>query len=343
MKIETIVLSEERNVTLTAFIQDIGGEYRNVTKRPAIIVIPGGGYMFCSDREAEPVAFEYLKAGYDAFILRYSVKKDSVWPQPLLDYEEAMEYIKAHAEEWNILADKIAVVGFSAGGHLAASAATLAKNKPAAAILGYPVVNTDVVGCNPTAPELVSKVDKDTSPCFIFGSRTDNVVLIQNILPFIAALAENGISFENHFYAYGPHGFSTADPSIQASDTHMASRVRNWVPDSISWLRDMLGDFGEGCMKRPACKPRITDDGEAWLSLDCTIARIFGNPEAKIVLKDALAELEEKIVPFEPGMSFNLMMQILGKMTMRNILVEYHIAMDQFDELDEKLGKIPNI
>ena len=70
MFIEKIVLSKERNVTLTAMIQDVGGEYRTVTERPGIIVIPGGGYSFCSDREAEPVAMAFLNAGFDAFILR---------------------------------------------------------------------------------------------------------------------------------------------------------------------------------------------------------------------------------------------------------------------------------
>ena len=78
MFIEKIVLSKERNVTLTAMIQDVGGEYRTVTERPGIIVIPGGGYSFCSDREAEPVAMAFLNAGFDAFILRYSVGSGSV-------------------------------------------------------------------------------------------------------------------------------------------------------------------------------------------------------------------------------------------------------------------------
>lgn len=77
----------------------------------------------------------YLKAGYDAFILRYSVGENHKWPEPLEDYEDAMEYIANHAEEWNVLADKIAVVGFSAGGHLAGAAATIAKHKPAAVYL----------------------------------------------------------------------------------------------------------------------------------------------------------------------------------------------------------------
>ena len=86
MKTERIVLSAERSVTLDLFLQEVGGEFRHIEKRPAVLVIPGGGYAMCSDREADPVALAYAKAGYQAFILRYSVGKDATWPQPLEDY-----------------------------------------------------------------------------------------------------------------------------------------------------------------------------------------------------------------------------------------------------------------
>ncbi len=99
MKTIEVTLNEKRNVRLTAFIQDVGKEYRNITKRPGVLVIPGGGYMFCSDREAEPVALAYLNAGYDAFILRYTTNEVGSWPDPLQDYEDAMEYIINHADE----------------------------------------------------------------------------------------------------------------------------------------------------------------------------------------------------------------------------------------------------
>ena len=69
--------------------------------------------------------------------MRYSIKEDAKWPNPLEDYEEAMELIRSKSEEWNVYEDKIALIGFSAGGHLAASAATMSINRPNAAILGY--------------------------------------------------------------------------------------------------------------------------------------------------------------------------------------------------------------
>ena len=97
MLYKTIVLNRKRHVSLTVMVQDVGGEFRGVTARPAVLILPGGGYMFCSDREAEPVAMPYLKAGFQAFILRYSLREDSAWPQPLRDYEQAMTLIREHA------------------------------------------------------------------------------------------------------------------------------------------------------------------------------------------------------------------------------------------------------
>jgi acetyl esterase/lipase len=343
MRMETFVLNEERQVTLTAYLQEVGGEYRTVTRRPGILILPGGGYSFCSDREADPVAFPFLKAGYDAFILHYSVKEAAKWPQPLKDYDQAMEFMLAHAKEWHLLPDKIAVIGFSAGGHLAGAAATMADHRPAAAILGYPVLNEDVKGCLDSAPSVIPYVDEKTCPCFIFATRTDTVVPIQNTIDMAAALNRSGISFEIHIYAYGPHGFSTADHSVQNRNTIIADRVKNWVEDSIGWLRDMLGDFGDGGMTKPVCKPHVTDDGEAWLSLDCTISRLFGNPEARKILAPVIAQMKEKIEPFAPELTFEAMMQILGNMKLRDLLSEREIAVADFDRLDEQLGKVPNI
>lgn len=344
MIFERIVLNKERNVTLDAYIQDVGGEYRFVTARPAIIVIPGGGYQFCSDREAEPVAMQFLAAGFDAFILRYSTGPDAVWPNPLNDYEAAYDMILARADEWNIMKGKIAVIGFSAGGHLAAAAATMAKHRPAAAILGYPVIREDTAHeCEESAPGICGHVDENTCPCFLFASRTDNIVPIQNTLDMMNALNSYQIAFECHIYAYGPHGYSTGDSSIQASSTIMPERASDWVKDSVRWLRDVMGDFDETGLSAPACRFRVSDDGLAWLSLDCTIGRIFGNPEAKRELAPLIAEMKEKIEPFSPEMTFEDMMQHLSKMTLRDLLSERQIWLDRFDNIDKLLKAVPNI
>lgn len=344
MKCELIQLNKERNVTLTAYVTETEGEYRNVTARPAVIVIPGGGYQFCSDREADPVAMPFLAAGYDVFILRYSVGENAVWPTPLNDYDEAYEYIISRADEWKVMKDKIAVIGFSAGGHLAAAAATMAKHRPQAAILGYPVIREDTVQeCEKTAPGIPEHVSYDTCPCFIFATRTDSVVPIQNTIDMLNALNQYQVSFECHIYSHGPHGFSTGDSSVQGVDTIIAGRARDWVEDSIKWLRDVMGEFGNDGLTKPVCKAHVSEDGNAWLSLDCSISRIFGNPEAVRRLQPLIADMKEKIPPFAPGMTFDDMMQTLGKMLLRDLLVERNIWTDRLDELDALLSEVPNI
>ena len=344
MRSEVFVLHEDRNVTLTAYLLDVGGEFRYVSARPAIVVIPGGGYQFCSDREADPIAMPYLAAGYDVFILRYSIGENAVWPTPLNDYDEAMEFIQSRADEWHILKDKIAVIGFSAGGHLAASAATMAKHRPAAAILGYPVIREDTAQeCEKTAPGIADAVDGDTCPCFIFATRTDSVVPIQNTLDMLEALNRHQIAFETHIYAYGPHGFSTNDSSVQPADTVIPKRAGDWVDDSIAWLRDVMGDFDSDGLTEPVCRRKVSGDGDQWLSVDCTLGRIFGNPKALAATGALLKDMKATIKPFTPEMTFEDMLHKLKGMTLRDLLVERGIWTDRLGELDGILKKIPNI
>lgn len=341
MRREVITLKEDRGVTLTAYLQEVGGEFRNIDRRPAILVLPGGGYQFCSDREADPVAFPYLKAGYQVFILRYSLKQEAVWPQPLEDYEQAMELIADRAEEWKLYPDKIAVIGFSAGGHLAAAAATMGKKRPAAAILGYAVLNEDVKGCNRSAPGLIGQVDDKTPPCFLFASRTDNVVPIDNSLEFMSALSRKGISFECHIYAYGPHGFSTCDSSVQAKETEMCDRIPHWVEDSLGWLRDVLGDFGPKGLEEPACKARINGDREDYLSVDCTLGKLLGDAGARAVLEPLLQEARRGM-PEGAEESSEDMAGLAQNMKLRDALGFANVPGAMIDQLNDQLKKLPN-
>lgn len=349
MQKEFLVLNEERNVTLTAYLEEVGGEFRTISKRPAILVLPGGGYQMCSDREADPVAFPYLKAGYQVFILRYSVQKNAVWPTPLEDYDMAMDLIKSKADEWNLYPDKIAVIGFSAGGHLAGAAATMAKNRPAAAILGYAVLNADVKGCNKSAPSLIEEVDDLTCPCFLFASRTDNVVPIANSIDFMKALDEHDISFESHIYAYGPHGFSTCDSSVQDKDTYMCDRIPQWVADSLGWLKDVMGDFCAEGMTEPACKRLVCGDREAFLSVDCTMGCLMANPKAQEILGGVLGSMmggaaggEESENPMAQSMDPEMIQTMVKRMKLRDALSFGNAPKEVVDQLDAQLRQIPN-
>lgn len=342
MYTETITLNAERNVTLTAYIQQTGGEFLSVTKRPAVLVLPGGGYEYCSDREADPVALVYANAGYHTFVLRYSVKEHATWPNPLDDYEQAMELIKSKAEEWTVCADKIAVIGFSAGGHLAAAAATMAKNKPAAAILGYAVCGNDVKACVANAPDTIAAVDCDTPPCFLFATRNDNVVAVQNTVDFMQALNATGVTYESHIYAYGRHGYATGDPTLQnMNPAIMCRRIPNWVDDSIGFLTDVLGAFGPDGCEAPVCNGHINDDHKEFLSIDCSIGLLLENEASNQVLM----QLWEQLVAQNPAaeeLTAGVNAGLLGGMKFSDALDFFQLPEEMRAQINGALNQIPN-
>ncbi len=288
MKTLEHIFSAEHGVRLTAYIQDTSKEYAGITSRPAVLVIPGGGYSMCSDREADCVAMGYLNAGFHAFVLRYSLQQTAGWPAPLNDYENAMEYILAHAEEWTVDPTRIAVCGFSAGGHLAASAATMAQHRPAAAILGYPVIRQDISNaCAPGIPAPLDYVDEHTCPCFLFAARDDECVPVISSIDFQNALYRYGIQFEAHIYARGNHGYTIGRKPLTGEDL----RAARWMQDSIDWLGELWGTLsGNGCTA-PLLSPRANHDHrDEKLDFSCTWAYVDAIPEAKPFM-DKMREL----------------------------------------------------
>lgn len=331
MRTEFMVLNEERKVSLSAYLLSVGGEFAGVTQRPAVLIIPGGGYHFCSEREADPVAFPYLKAGYHAFILRYSLNGQAAWPHPLEDYEQAMTLIRQHAEDWHIAADRIAVVGFSAGGHLAACAATMSVHRPNAAILGYPVIDGECVhDYLPSAPDVPSAVDSHTCPCFVFATRTDNLVPVKNAVHLIDALCAHDIAFESHIYANGPHGLTTGDPSL--SDPHRSSRYPHWVEDSIGWLADVMGGIGPGGLTPPRFGAKINGNREKTLNLDCTMQYLMAHPQGKVLLEEILQGGQNKAPSAAAGV-----------ITLRNSLQYSGLDEKTIQEIEKRLMAIENV
>ncbi len=348
MEVKNIVLNAERNVKLTAYLQEVEGEFAGIGRRPAIMILPGGGYSMCSDREADPVTFPYLKAGYQAFILRYSVGKHAVWPAPLNDYEEAMAMIRRNADEWHVLEDKIAVIGFSAGGHLAACAATMSVNRPNAAILGYPVIEGETARVwQETAPDVIGAVDYTTCPCFVFATRTDNVVPVQNSVHFIDALVKNEIAFESHIYSNGPHGFSTCDSSVQVESGQLCNRVPHWVGDSIEWLKDIFGDFGPAGMKPPRFGSKLNGNHDETLNIDCTIGYLMTKPSVAGMLENMLktgesAEQDQKSEGMAKEMDSSTMQMLVRNMTLRQTLEFGNVPEEALKQIDDQLRKIGN-
>lgn len=327
-----LTLNEARNVTLTAYLLEPEKDIFLDRSRPAVLIIPGGAYRYCSDREADPVAMVYLKAGFHAFILRYSVMEHAVWPNPLEDFEQAMVQIRENAAEWAVCPDKIAVVGFSAGGHLAACAATMAKNRPNAAILGYAATLPGLSSISPGAPAPVDFVDRRTCPCFLFSSRTDNVVPVNNSLEFMNALYRYGITFESHIYGYGPHGFSTCEPSIQNQDG-LCARTQAWCADSVGWLKDLFGDFSGAEMTPPRMSAKLPGDWAETLSADCTIGHLMEHP--------ACAGLFSQLHPEEfEKQGFPL--AALKTLTLRQALGALSTPKEKVAVIDASLRQIPN-
>lgn len=238
MKIERIVLNEERNVTLTAYIPDVSKEMPNMKIKPGILFLPGGGYSMCSDREAEPIAFEFIAKGYNAFILRYSLNEHSVFPTPLNDAEEALSIIRNNADSWCTDPSKIAVCGFSAGGHLAAALSTIGKVKPDACILGYPCILERIgkILAQPI-PGLESEVTPQTPPTFIASASDDDVVPIENSIEYAKALNANNVPFEMHIFARGGHGFSTSTDVVTVEERRdFVKDTKCWIDMCLKWL-----------------------------------------------------------------------------------------------------------
>lgn len=238
-------------------------------KRPCMIVCPGGGYHYCSEREAEPIGVHFLPEGYNVFVLSYSVAPHR-FPSQLREIAALMELIFRNADAWNCDTGRIAIIGFSAGGHLAChysnafSCPEVREVFPEskgvqAAILSYPVISADpafshrgsfrhLTGREEPTPEDLEKfsceklVTEQTPPTFVWHTADDTCVPVKNSLVYAQALAEKGVPFALHIYPWGEHGFSTADlqtnkPEEMTPENLLASA---WLPDVKEWLKTVL-------------------------------------------------------------------------------------------------------
>ena len=256
---------------------------------------------------------------------------------PVMDFDAAMEYIISKADEWNLYPDKIAVVGFSAGGHLAACAASMAKHRPNAAILGYPVIDKETAtGFLPSAPDAADAVDKDTCPCFIFAGRADTTVPVSNSLKMMTALMKYDISYESHIYAYARHGFGICNRTRGFEDTDFCNRVPRWVDDSIEWLKDMLGDFGDGKMTEPKWNRLVNGNHEAFCNMECTVGHIMQNENAMEVLSPYFQTFLDAFHAEEVPGSFQ-------GLYLREFLGMCQVSGEKFGEIEKVLSTIPNI
>lgn len=254
-------------VTVESYIH---GDYAelNIGKRKAMIVCPGGGYGFLSDREAEPIALKFFAEGFNTFILRYSVGAKASNFNPLCELLNTIKYIRTNSEEYRIIEDRIFVIGFSAGAHLACSAATLydipeieervgsdrAICRPDGVILGYPVIDAgeythfwsiqNVSGhAEPTKEDvdlfsLHKHVKPTTPPAFLWHTADDGAVPSENSLLFALAMRKNKVPVELHLYPTGNHGLALCNKETWSGyESHVMPYVEGWINLAINWAQ----------------------------------------------------------------------------------------------------------
>ncbi len=273
MRSETIFLREDdSDIKMQTFVHDdaTGACGR---KRGAMVVLAGGGYLFlANDREGEPVALNYFAAGYNCFLVNYSVDQKSAFPRPVQDVSKAIVHIRRNAEQYNIDPERIYVIGFSAGGHLAASIGTFwaedwarsgedmefGENKPAAVLTCYPVITGEnnirhqhsimrilgyPIGLEDPDREGLDRysiekhINENTVPAFIWHTFEDTCVPVENSLLYASALRAAGVHFEMHIYPKGDHGFALANKETWWGAEHLDNpHVATWFADSLEFL-----------------------------------------------------------------------------------------------------------
>lgn len=211
----------------------------------AVLICPGGGYVGVSViKEGSEIAQWFNKLGVTAFVLYYRMPNGH-YEISLEDAQTAMKYIRKHAKEYGINKKKVGVMGFSAGGHLAATLETqyTRSTKPNFAILGYPVITMDksfthlgsrehLIGKNPSE-KLIKKysselnINKHTSPTFLFQAKDDGAVPVKNSQIFYDNLIKNNVPAEIHLYEKGGHGFGMRPKGIDSD---------NWSEALKTWL-----------------------------------------------------------------------------------------------------------
>jgi len=245
--------------TITPYFAD-----KDKANGTAVIICPGGGYIGLSiDNEGWSIAKAFNKIGVTAFVLKYRLPSDSIMIDktigPLQDAQRAVQLVRENATKWNINPDRIGIIGFSAGGHLASTALThfdkvVIANKdnisvrPDFGILLYPVITfgpeghvgsrENLIGKNPTQAQIdyysnEKQVTPNTPPTFLVQAEDDDEVPVENSLMFYHAMVKNKVKGEIHIYQAGGHGFGLDNSTTK---DEWFSRLTNWM-DANGWLK----------------------------------------------------------------------------------------------------------
>lgn len=254
---------------ISAYIPENSEEININKKRETIIICPGGGYEFTSDREAEPIALKFVAQGFNAVVIRYSIAPVR-YPTALLELAETVRYVREKEKEWNVDTEKVIVCGFSAGGHLAGSLGVLWNNeiiekyldikneevKPNAMILCYPVISSGEFAHKGSFDSLLGEkeaeisrenlyleklVSIETPKTFLWHTFDDGTVPVQNSLLFSNALASNKVQFELHIYPSGVHGLGLCEEitAMNGRSEHINSHIASWFNLACQWIKTL--------------------------------------------------------------------------------------------------------
>ena len=230
----------------------------------SVIICPGGGYAgLAIEKEGNDVARRLNEMGITAFVLKYRLPNDQSQPDksiaPLLDAQQALRFVRQQAAKYSLNPERIGLMGFSAGGHLAAWAGTSFARpvddnagpesvRPAFLVLLYPVISfsdslkhggsrDNLLGKNPSAERVRQysnelQVTARTPPAFLVHTQDDNVVPVNNSIVFYQACLRHGVPAELHLYPRGGHGFGLNNTT---TPDRWTDRLRNWL-DANGWL-----------------------------------------------------------------------------------------------------------
>lgn len=263
MIFKKINLTDDENVYLDAYIADKVDGYT----RKSVLVIPGGGYgCVCSQREGEPIALAFLKYGFNAYVLHYSVGRENNFPKQLIEASLAVKYIRDTSAEYGADSDSVFAIGFSAGGHLAGSLGILwdnaevsraidmprGYNRPDGIMLIYPVVSgkdfghmdsfRNLLGSDKPSEEKIKEtsleehVSVESSPMFAVHTSNDQLVNVRNSLALAEAYAKIGKKFELHIYPNAPHGVALGNEITECGcSAWNDDRIAGWVELAAGW------------------------------------------------------------------------------------------------------------
>lgn len=237
---------------------------RENQKRPCLIICPGGGYRIVCRKESEPVALHFLPEGFLVFVLTYSTVPNH-FPTQHRELAAVLELIHSHREDWGCDTERIALMGFSAGGHLAAHYANcydcegvrqvFPQSKPVqASLLCYPVLSADlgirhsttvkrISGHDPATPEdevffsCEKQVTERTPPAFLWHCAGDKTVSARHSMCYASALLEHNVPVELHIYPYGKHDLVTGDLQTNNALPEHSHYVKDWLPAAKQWLK----------------------------------------------------------------------------------------------------------